>query len=134
MKYTNTNITGTTAVELSSTGNRVYKISICNTHSTDACTIALYLYKLEQYPAHTSDTDWTPPSDRDYTYYILKNYNLPKGGSLKLYEDDICNEYGNYSVYIQLGDSGSTVDTIVRSSFFNRSSEDSSRGSRDSSY
>ena len=138
MKGIYNNISGTTATELLNKGYLSYpsasleSIKLCNTHASDDCSVDLYLHN--KVYSHVSmdgtgsiintntnppsklveNTDWTVDSDiTTYKYYIIKNLVIPSGVTVQLDENDLKFENKYYDLYIQLGDSGSTVDVIM---------------------
>jgi len=91
-------IVGSTAVVLlDSTSNvDVSSLNISNIHSTASADVDLYL------------------SDTDGVYYIFKNLNIPAGTSMYMVGHELSFPRDIMSLNIKLGDSGSTVDVILR--------------------
>ena len=127
------NITNTTAVKLSSrkADKKYTKLSLCNIHATDAVLIDLYVYTTEQnstikerfgYQGASTDDirrgDGSYVSDDDltydtFTYYILKEVEIPKGSTLFLDESTLFFDNTQYDLYIKLSAADSAVDLIL---------------------
>tara|TARA_R110000751_G_scaffold122543_2_gene223180 strand:+ start:1315 stop:1731 length:417 start_codon:yes stop_codon:yes gene_type:complete len=121
------NITGNTAQLLIDVKENIsgvlYYISICNIHDTDDAYVDLYFSKdiSVDYFEHRRNFDEEPLTNFDEvtkqykTYYIAKNLLIEQGNTLILDNEDII-PYDNsqYSLYIKLGASTSTVDVIMK--------------------
>lgn len=121
------NITGNTAQLLIDVKENIsgvlYYISICNIHDTDDAYVDLYFSKdiSVDYFENRRNFDEEPLTNFDEvtnqykTYYIAKNLLIEQGNTLILDNEDII-PYNNsqYSLYIKLGASTSTVDVIMK--------------------
>jgi len=98
MSVTTNKIVGSTAVVVldSKSNVDVGSLNISNIHDTASADVDLYL------------------SDTDGVYYIFKNLNIPAGASIYMEGYELSFPRDVMSLYIKLGDSGSTVDIIIR--------------------
>lgn len=99
----------------------IQNITICNTY-TDTVKVGLYFYyyELVSDPNRTGETptesrDWTK-IEREETYYIIKNVEIPVGTTFKLDKEDILFDDTNprYILYLVIDNSSHTVDVIIK--------------------
>ena len=117
MSYIYKNISGNTAKTLVSLNEIPYNkslktINICNTHSSAACDVDLYLYNHipDVVEPNTYDVAY---SKTDITYYIIKKYEIAANSYLHLESSMLTYDHDVFFLKIKLGDSGSTVDVIM---------------------
>ena len=75
-------------------------MAICNTHASDEVLVILTL----------EDNDTAALTK----YSIINSLSIPKGGTLILEEDEIEYDMERFSLTIQLNESDSQVDVIIR--------------------
>ena len=122
-KYRYRNLTGNTAIEITSDfdyfDNIFNHFCLANIHTTDSVNVDLYsVYVAESiYHAEWEDKghvnyDYKETTSNTETYYYMKNVTIPVGVTLQLSKTDFHID-SSMSVYIKLSATDSTVDFSV---------------------
>ena len=118
-EYIHKNVTGNTAVELSSRHDSnndydIFSMTLANIHASDVVTIDLYITKLNASIAFAGiDGDWNEPTTSSTTLYILKAVDIDAGNTLVLETNEVDFDTTLFDFYIKLNNSDSTVDVII---------------------
>ncbi len=118
-EYIHKNVTGNTAVELSSRHDSnndydIFSMTLANIHASDVVTIDLYIQKTVtslDFPG--KDGDWNEPTTSYTTLYILKAVDIDAGNTLVLETNEVDFDTTLFNFYIKLNNSDSTVDVII---------------------
>ena len=123
MGYIYHNITGNSAQTLFQGNTSLKNINITNTHGADSVRVSVYLTYLSSeqmgssnaalYKGSTSVGATNNTIETTFKYHIIKNVLIPYGTTLVLEEEDL--QYDtNYNLVIELSESDSSVDLIIR--------------------
>jgi len=105
MATTHHNLSGILTKELLAVGDdvSVSRVSLVNTHASNACTLDLYIEKTKSGAVNEG------------IFYILKNMTLPVGATLILEKGDLTfsNKANEFGLYVKLTQASTTADVII---------------------